>query len=118
MPTAIITRVLARTAERDTAGKTGRPKDMHKEMQGVGAIFGTELDDVMTCFQVRPHDNRAMGTRIHEALQCQKTKAEAIRRQQDVEMPCEQNESEPEVQMLTQEAVIMQPCRIRTNSFC
>ena len=59
-----------------------------------------------------------MGTTIHEALQCQKTKAEAIRRQQDVEMPCEQNESKPEVQMLTQEAVEMLqsvPCNLAAS---
>ena len=52
MPTSIITRVLARTAERDAAGQVGRPKDMHKEMQRVAAIFGTELDDIMKPFQV------------------------------------------------------------------
>ena len=59
MPTSIITRVLARTAERDAAGQVGRPKDMHKEMQRVAAIFGTELDDIMKPFQVQQHDDQA-----------------------------------------------------------
>jgi hypothetical protein len=105
MPTSIITRVLARTAERDTAGQVGRPKDMHKEMQRVAEIFGTELDDVMKPFQVRQRDNQAMGITIHEALQLQKTTAETMRQQRDTEMPCEQNESLAEVHVLTQEAV-------------
>ena len=97
--------MLARTAERDTAGQVGRPKDMHKEMQRVAEIFATELDDVMKPFQVRQCDNRAMGITIHEALQLQKTTAGTMRRQQDMEMPCEQNESQADVQVLTQEAV-------------
>ena len=105
MPTSIITRVLARTAERDSAGQVGRPKDMHKEMQRVAEIFGTELDDVMKPFHVRQRDNRAMGITIHEALQLQKATAETMRRQQDMEMPREQNESRAEVHVLTQEAV-------------
>jgi len=105
MPTSIITRVLARTAERDTAGQVGRPKDMHKEMQRVAEIFSNELDDVMKPFQVKRRDNRAMGATIHEALQLQKTTAETMRKQQDMEMPCEQNESQAEVHVLTQEAM-------------
>ncbi len=105
MPTSIITRVLARTAERDAAGHVGRPKDMHKEMQRVAAIFGTELDDIMKPFQVQQHDNQAMGIAIHEALQHQKTTAETMRQQQVTEMPCEQNEALVEFHTLTQEAV-------------
>ncbi len=104
LSSSIIARVLARTAERDTAGQVGRPKDMHKEMQRVAAIFGTELDDAVKPFHVQQHDNRALGTTIHEALQHQKTTAENMRQQQDTEAPCEQNEAHPEVQMLTKEA--------------
>ena len=105
MPTSIITRVLARAAERDIAGKVGRPKDMHKEMHNVATIFGKELDDVMKPFQVQQRDNRAMGITIHEALQLQKTKAETMRKQQDMDLPPEQIESQAEPQVLTQEAV-------------
>ena len=105
MPTSIITRVLARTAERDAAGQVGRPKDMHKEMQRVAAIFGTELDDIMKPFQVQQHDNQAMGIAIHEALQHQKTTAETMRQQQVTEMPCEQKEALAEFRALTQEAL-------------
>ena len=105
MPTSIITRVLARTAERDAAGQVGRPKDMHKEMQRVAAIFGTELDDIMKPFQAQQHDNQAMGIAIHEALQHQKTTAETMRQQQVTEMPCEQKEALAEFRALTQEAL-------------
>ena len=104
MPTSIIARLLARTAERDTAGHVGRPKDMHKEMQRVAAIFGTELDDIIQPFHVEHHDNRAMGTAIHEALQHQKTTAQTLRQQQDTEVATEQNEAHAEVHLLTQEA--------------
>jgi len=53
MTTSIIERALSRTAERDTAGQVGRPKDMHKEMQRVAAIFGTEVDDAIKPFHVQ-----------------------------------------------------------------
>jgi hypothetical protein len=104
LSTSIITRVLARTTERDTAGQVGRPKDMHTEMQRVAAIFGTELDDAIKPFHVQQHDNKAMGITIHEALQHQKTTAETMRQQQHTEVPREQNEAHAEVQMLAQEA--------------
>ena len=76
MPTSIIERVLSRTAERNTAGQVGRPKDAHKEMQRVAAIFGTELDSAIKPFHVQLHDNKALGITIHEALQHQKMTAE------------------------------------------
>ena len=107
MLTSSITRVLTRTAERESAGQVGRPKDMHKEMQRVANIFGTEIDDVMKPFQVKQRDNRAMGNTIHEALQFQRATAETMRRQQDMDMPCEQHEPQAEVQLLTQEAVTL-----------
>ena len=102
MTTYIIERVLSRTAERDTAGQVGRPKDMHKEMQRVAAIFGTEIDNAIKPFNVQQHDNKAMGITIHEALQHQKTTAEALRQQQDTEVPHEPVESDAQVQMLTE----------------
>ena len=83
MTTSIIKRVLSRTAERDTAGQVGRPKDMHKEMQRVAAIFGTEIDDAIKPFHIQPHENKAFGITIHEALQHQKSMAETLRQQQD-----------------------------------
>ena len=89
MTTYIIERVLSRTAERDTASQVGRPKDMHKEMQRVAAIFGTEIDNAIKPFNVQQHDNKAMGITIHEALQHQKTTAETLRQQQDTEVPHE-----------------------------
>ena len=104
MTAAIIARVLSRTAERDTAGQVGRPKDMHKEMQRVAAIFGAELDDAIKPFHIQPHDNKALGITIHEALQHQKTTAETLRQQQDTEVPHEPIESDAQVQMLTEEA--------------
>ena len=104
MTTSIIQRVLSRTTERDAAGQVGRPKDMHKEMQRVAAIFGTELDDAIKPFHVQPHDNKAMGITIHEALQHQKTTAESMRQPQDTEVPHELNEACAQVQMLTEEA--------------
>jgi len=104
MTTSIIERVLSRTAERDAAGQVGRPKDMHKEMQRVAAIFGTEIDDAVKPFHVQQHDNKAMGITIHEALQHQKTTAETLRQPQDTEVPQEPIESDARVQMLTEEA--------------
>ena len=104
MTTSIIERVLSRTAERDTAGQVGRPKDMHKEMQRVAAIFGAELDDAIKPFHIQPHDNKALGITIHEALQHQKSTAETLRQQQDTEVPHEPIESDAQVQMLTEEA--------------
>ena len=104
MTTDIIERVLSRTAERGTAGQACRPKDMHKEMQRVAAIFGTEIDDAIKPFHVQQHDNKAMGITIHEAMQHQKTTAETLRQQQDTEVPQEPIESDAQVQMLTEEA--------------
>ena len=102
--TTIIKRVLSRTTERDAAGQPGRPKDMHKEMQRVAAIFGTELDDAIKSFHVHQHDNKALGFTIHDALQHQKTMAETLRQQQETEVPHEPTESDAQVQMLTEEA--------------
>ena len=99
MTTSIIERVLSRTAERDTAGQVGRPKDMHKEMQRVAAIFGTELDDAIKPFHIQPHNNKALGMTIHEALQHQKSIAETLRQQQDTEVPHEPIESDAQVQL-------------------
>ena len=87
MTTSIIERVLSRTAERDTAGQVGRPKETQKEMQRVAAIFGTELDSAIKPFHVQLHDNKALGITIHEALQHQKMTAETLRQQQDTEVP-------------------------------
>ena len=76
--TSIIGWVLARTTERDAVGQVGRPKDMHKYMQRVAAIFGTKLDDAIKPFHVQQRDNKAMGITIHEALHHQKTTAETM----------------------------------------
>ena len=84
--------------------QVGRPKDMHKEMQRVAAIFGTELDDAIKPFHIQPHENKALGITIHEALQHQKSTAETLRQQQDTEVPHEPIESDAQVQMLTEEA--------------
>ena len=46
-----------------------------------------------------------MGITIHEALQHQKMTAEALRQQQDTEVVHEAIESDPQVQILTEEAV-------------
>jgi hypothetical protein len=101
---SIIERVLSRTVERDTTGQIGRPKDMHKEMQRVAAIFGAELDAVIKPFHIQPHDNKALGITIHEALQHQKSTAETLRQQQETEVPQEPIESFTQVQLLTEEA--------------
>ena len=98
MTTSIIQRVLSRTAGWKTC------TNMHKEMQRVAAIFGTELDDAIKPFHVQQHDNKAMGITIHEALQHQKTTAESMRQPQDTEVPHELNEACAQVQMLTEEA--------------
>ena len=103
MSASIIERVLSRTAERDRAGQAGHPKDMHKEMQRVAATFGTELDDAMKPFRVQPHDNKALGITMHEALHHQKTTAETLRQQQDTEVPQEPIVLDAQVQMLTEE---------------
>ena len=99
MTTSIIERVLSRTAERDTAGQVGRPKDMHKEMQRVAAIFGTEIDDAIKPFHIQPHDNKALGITIHEALQHQKSTAETLRKQQETEVPQKPLESDAQEQL-------------------
>ena len=75
-------------------------------MLRIAAIFGTELDDAMKPFHVQRHDNRALGTTIHEAAQHQKTKAEIMQQQQDTdstESPCAQKEAHAEVHILTKE---------------
>ena len=95
MTTSIIQRVLSRTTERVATGQVGWPKDMHKEMQLVAAIFGTELDDAIKPFHVQQHDNKAMGITIHEALQHQETTAESMRQPQDAEVPHELNDGGP-----------------------
>ena len=89
MTTSTIQRVLSRKAERDTAGQVGRPKDTHKEMQRVAAIFGSEIDDAIKPFHVEQHENKALGITLHEALQHQKTTAETMRQEQDTEVPHE-----------------------------
>ena len=104
MTQSIIERVLSRTMERDTSNQVGRTKDMHKEMQRVAAIFGTELDDAIKPFHTQPHENKALGITIHEALQHQKSTAETLRQQQDTEELHEPIESCTQVQMLTDEA--------------
>ena len=99
---SIVARVLTRTAEREIT--VGRQKDMHKEMRRVAEIFGTELDDSLKPFDVRQHNNKAMGINIHEALEHQKTVAETMRQQQVTEVPHEQDEVHAQAQMITQEA--------------
>ena len=79
-------------------------EDMHKDMQHVDAIFGTEIDNTIKPFHVEQHNNKAMGITIHEALQHQKTTAETMRQQQETEVPREPHEAHAHVQMLTQEA--------------
>jgi hypothetical protein len=104
IPVSIIARMLARTTERETAGRVGRPKAANKEMQRVAAIFGAELDDAIKPFNIQMHENRALGITIHEALQHQKTTAENMRQHQDAETFCEQNAVYAENQMLNKEA--------------
>ena len=76
LPHERIKHVLARTEERDMAGKVGRPRDMHKEMQRVAAIFGTVLDAVTNSFAMQPHENQALGPTIHQDLLHQQQVAE------------------------------------------
>ena len=97
---SIIARVLTRTAEREIT--VGRQKDMHKEMRRVAEIFGTELDDSIKPFDVRQHDNKAMGVNIHDALLHQKTVAETMRQQQNEEAPNEPGDAHAQAQMINQ----------------
>ena len=101
---SIIAQVLARTAERDAAGQVGRPKDMHKEMQRVAAIFGSELDDALKPFHVQERSNIALSNTIDDALQHQKAMAEAMRQQHEADVPLEQDEPHAEIQLLTEGA--------------
>ena len=107
LPPARVMHVLARTAEREMAGQVGRPRDMHKEMQRVAAVFGTELDAVAQPFAVQTHENGALGATIHQALQHQHEVAEMSRLFQEGDTAataCGQEPMEAEVKLLTQEA--------------
>ena len=107
LPPARVMHVLARTAEREMAGQVGRPRDMHKEMQRVAAVFGTELDAVAQPFAVQEHENRALGATIHQALLHQQEVAEMSRLLQEddtVAAARAQEPTEAEVKLLTQEA--------------
>ena len=102
----MITRVLSRAEERDTAGQVGRPKDMHAEMQRVAAIFGTELDNATKAFDAQEQPDKAIGVGIHEALQHQKEKAESMRQHQEEDVPAfmpDEDAMRAEVQLLTEE---------------
>ena len=76
LPQERVMHVLARTAERDMAGNVGRPRDMHKEMQRVAAVYGTVLDGVTHSFAMQPHENQALGPTIHQDLLHQQQVAE------------------------------------------
>ena len=103
----MITRVLSRAAERDTAGQVGRPKDAHTEMQRVAAIFATQLDNATQEFDAHKQADKAIGFGIHKALQHQKAKAESMRQLQEEDMPecmLQDDDVRAEVQLLTAEA--------------
>ena len=78
----LIARVLSRVAERAAAGRPGRPRDAHKEMQKVAAVFGSVLGDVAGAFPTESHRNDCLGDTIHEALEQQRAAAETMRREQ------------------------------------
>ena len=101
--------VLVRKAERDMAGRPGRPRDQHKEMQRVAEVFGTELAEFAEPFPTAHRRNAALGTNLLEALAQQKEIAEKIRQQQSgaAEAPQEQQEAEAQVSLLTPEALVL-----------
>ena len=106
LPQARVMHVLARTAEREMAGTVGRPRDMHKEMQRVAAVFGTVLDAVTHSFALRRHENQALGLTIHQDLLHQQQVAEMSRSLQDGDVPPSHAEAptEAEVKLLSREA--------------
>ena len=71
-------RILSRKKER-VRTVVGRPKEAHKEMQKVAAIFGSELDAIMTPFPVTSRQNKMIGPNLSEALQQQAYVAESNR---------------------------------------
>ena len=75
---ASIERILSRKKER-VRTVVGRPKEAHKEMQKVAAIFGSELDAIMTPFPVTSRQNKMIGPNLSEALQQQAYVAESNR---------------------------------------
>lgn len=110
LPTARIMHVLARTTERDMAGKPGRPRDMHAEMQRVANVFGAELDDIGRPFQVHQQSNQTLGATIHLALEHQKNVAAMSREQQEGEPMRTAEEEETAVadaRLLEQEAQVL-----------
>ena len=68
LPPAKVMRLLARSAEREMAGQVGRPREMHKEMQRVAAVFGAVLDSAAQPLTVKHHDKRAPGSTIHQDI--------------------------------------------------
>ena len=101
-----IERILSRKKERVRC-VVGRPKEMHKEMQKVAAIFGTELDAIMTPFRVASRQNKRIGPNLSEALQQQADTAESNRLHQEGDAQEEVRpaaEMEAEARVLSAEA--------------
>ena len=110
LPTARIMHVLARTAEREMAGKPGRPRDMHAEMQRVANVFGAELDDIGRPFQVHQQSNQTLGATIHLDLEHQKNVAAMLREQQEGEpmrTAEEEDTADADARLLEQEAQVL-----------
>ena len=109
LPVPVVARVLSRVAERAAAGRPGRPRDAHKEMQNVAAVFGPVLDDVAGAFPTESRRNDCLGHTLHDALEQQRAAAETLRREQQGDPPeaAEQPRatSEPGATLLT-EAVV------------
>ena len=110
LPTAKILHVLARTAEREMAGKVGRPRDMHAEMQRVANVFSTELDNLGKSFDLQQQTNQTLGGNIHAALEHQKDVAAMSREQQlrePMETAQEEETAEAHASVLLQEANVL-----------
>jgi len=109
LPSLVVARVLSRVTERAMAGRSGRPRDAHKEMQQVADVFGSVLDNVAGAFPTKSHRNDCLGHTIHDALEQQRVAAETMRREQQSDPPKTSEQpratSEPEATLLTEAAV-------------
>ena len=110
LPVAAVERVLARTAERDAAGRVGRPRDAHKDIWSVAQTFGGVLDGLQSPFLTRHLSNRRIGADLPEALAHQADVAERLRTCQEGEGLGEGDEGAtddggaPAARLLTEEA--------------
>ena len=69
MPEDRVFDILIRKAEIEMAGRPGRPRDQHKQMQQVAQIFGTTLEDFKAPFQVASRSGGVtLGPDLQQAL--------------------------------------------------